>query len=86
MKWEFIQLDICPVLKVVEHRSADGDGTGFIWDVHKARGVLATGTVIHCTNVYAGFLLPQLRQFVTLVAGELVYTGVAIWCECTIQC
>lgn len=51
----------CPVTKVVKHQSA---GDQFRWDVHTPRGIIATETVIHCTNAYAAYLVPELSQFI----------------------
>jgi len=51
----------CPATKVVKHQSA---GDQFRWDVHTPRGVVATETVIHCTNAYAAYLVPELDQFI----------------------
>ncbi|KAJ9627641.1 hypothetical protein H2203_002853 [Taxawa tesnikishii (nom. ined.)] len=35
------------------------------WDLHTPRGVVCADTVVHCTNAYSVFLLPQLANFVT---------------------
>jgi glycine/D-amino acid oxidase-like deaminating enzyme len=43
----------CPVTKVTQ-------GKGTEWNVHTPRGIVSTQKIVHCTNVYAGFLLPQL--------------------------
>lgn len=43
----------CPVTQVAPSEGAK-------WDIHTPRGIVSTEKVIHCTNVYAGFLLPQL--------------------------
>ncbi|KAM0706892.1 hypothetical protein Q7P35_006222 [Cladosporium inversicolor] len=43
----------CPVSEVSQ-------GENGMWNVHTDRGVVAADKVIHCTNAYAGALLPQL--------------------------
>lgn len=43
----------CPVSQVTR-------GENDKWNIHTDRGVVAAGRVIHCTNAYAGALLPQL--------------------------
>ena len=35
------------------------------WAAHTPRGIIAAETVIHCTNAYAAFLLPELARFIT---------------------
>ena len=35
------------------------------WDVETPRGIVAVEQVVHCTNAYASYLLPQLSNFVT---------------------
>lgn len=50
----------CPVSKVTS--SAVGEK---LWDVYTPRGGITTPTVIHCTNAYASFLLPQLEPHLT---------------------
>jgi glycine/D-amino acid oxidase-like deaminating enzyme len=42
----------CPVSEVTK----EGEG----WRVHTPRGIVISQKVVHCTNVYAGALLPQL--------------------------
>ncbi|CAH0034758.1 unnamed protein product, partial [Clonostachys rhizophaga] len=52
----------CPATKVTAH---DGQGSSKLrWDVHTPRGTISTETVVHCTNAYAGYLLPHLADFV----------------------
>lgn len=48
----------CPAERV----TAGDDG---IWDVHTPRGVVRVEKVVHCTNAFAGHLLPQLARHVT---------------------
>lgn len=43
----------CPVTNI-------NRAEGAAWDLHTPRGVVSAQKVIHCTNVYAGSLLPQL--------------------------
>lgn len=50
----------CPVTKVA--RSESDNST---WDVYTARGIITTKNVVHCTNAYAAYLLPQLNQFIS---------------------
>lgn len=49
----------CPATKVT--RSDDGAS----WDVETPRGVVTAEAVVHCTNAFAGHLLPQLAPYVT---------------------
>ncbi|KAJ5919842.1 FAD dependent oxidoreductase [Penicillium verhagenii] len=35
------------------------------WEVHTPRGIIAAQTVVHCTNAYAAYLLPELSKFIT---------------------
>ncbi|KAH8429253.1 NAD(P)/FAD-dependent oxidoreductase [Aspergillus melleus] len=50
----------CPAIQIVKSQSS----TESRWDVNTARGTVASETVIHCTNAYAGYLLPELSQFI----------------------
>lgn len=43
----------CPATAVTRGRGSE-------WDVHTPRGIISCQKVVHCTNVYAGALLPQL--------------------------
>lgn len=43
----------CPVTQITR-------GENEAWDLHTSRGVVFAERVIHCTNAYAGSLLPQL--------------------------
>ncbi|KAH0282771.1 DAO-domain-containing protein [Aureobasidium namibiae CBS 147.97] len=43
----------CPVIQITQNE----DET---WNMHTNRGMVSTNKVIHCTNAYAGSLLPQL--------------------------
>lgn len=52
----------CPAEKVVEYTGAENTAR---WNVHTPRGVIAVETVIHCTNAYAAYLLPELGSFLT---------------------
>lgn len=54
----------CPAIKVVRHHEPAATA-GLRWDIHTPRGVINVNTVVHCTNAYAAFLLPQLARFVT---------------------
>ncbi|KAL6400167.1 FAD dependent oxidoreductase [Ilyonectria robusta] len=51
----------CPATKILKHQGHDN----FRWDIHTPRGVIAAETVVHCTNAYAAFLLPELVGVVT---------------------
>ncbi|KAL7915568.1 FAD dependent oxidoreductase [Trichoderma velutinum] len=51
----------CPVTKVEKHRS----NVGMKWDATTPRGVIAARTILHCTNAYAAYLLPELAGVVT---------------------
>ncbi|KAJ5348728.1 hypothetical protein MYU51_006903 [Penicillium brevicompactum] len=46
----------CPVDEVVRVRGRGGGG----WEVHTSRGTVVAETVVHCTNAYAGLLVPGL--------------------------
>ena len=48
----------CPVKSVTPSKVSK-------WDVHTPRGTIAAHTVVHCTNAYAPFLLPQLQGAIT---------------------
>ncbi|KAJ3539419.1 hypothetical protein NM208_g5501 [Fusarium decemcellulare] len=50
----------CPATKVLRCK-----GTDMQWDVHTPRGIVVAETVIHCTNAYAAFLLPELASILT---------------------
>ena len=54
----------CPATKISKHQSTSMSDASR-WDVETPRGIIAAGTVIHCTNAYASYLLPQLSTFVT---------------------
>ncbi|CAG9990783.1 unnamed protein product [Clonostachys byssicola] len=51
----------CPATKISKHQGADGAR----WDIQTPRGIIAAETVIHCTNAYAGYLLPEISGVVT---------------------
>lgn len=50
----------CPALKVTKSSTVEGH-----WDVETPRGVITAEKVVHCTNAFAGHLLPQLAPYVT---------------------
>lgn len=50
----------CPATKVT--RSGDGAAS---WDVETPRGIITADVVVHCTNAFAGHLVPQLAPYVT---------------------
>ncbi|KAK3707335.1 hypothetical protein LTR37_012179 [Vermiconidia calcicola] len=54
----------CPATAVSKHLSRDMVETPR-WNVRTPRGTIAAETVVHCTNAYASYLLPQLSTFVT---------------------
>ena len=43
----------CPVTAVTRGKGAE-------WDAHTPRGIVSSQRIIHCTNAYAGYLLPKL--------------------------
>ncbi|KAJ5888601.1 hypothetical protein N7495_008642 [Penicillium taxi] len=49
----------CAATKVVS------SGSSSSWDVYTVRGTVTAATVVHCTNAYAAYLLPDLSQFIT---------------------
>lgn len=51
----------CPATRVT--RSSAGGETA--WDVETPRGTITAEKVVHCTNAFAGHLLPQLAPYVT---------------------
>ncbi|KAJ6023102.1 hypothetical protein N7499_008422, partial [Penicillium canescens] len=59
----------CPATKVTKHATRDATTAGASasakWDIHTPRGTVAAETVVHCTNAYASFLLPNLANFIT---------------------
>lgn len=54
----------CPVTEVIKHSSRGQDDLSR-WDVHTPRGIMAAENVVHCTNAYSAYLLPELANFVT---------------------
>lgn len=50
----------CPATKIVPSAMVPKS-----WDVETPRGIVTAETVIHCTNAFAGHLLPQLAPYVT---------------------
>lgn len=50
----------CPATNVVPSATVPGS-----WDIETPRGTLTAETVVHCTNAFAGHLLPQLAPYVT---------------------
>lgn len=54
----------CPATEVTEHTSASSQDCSR-WDVQTPRGTIDAETLVHCTNAYAAFLLPELATFVT---------------------
>ncbi|SPJ75994.1 uncharacterized protein FTOL_05725 [Fusarium torulosum] len=53
----------CPATSILEHTASTSSSTR--WDVFTPRGVVSAQTVIHCTNAYAAFLLPELADTIT---------------------
>ncbi|EME79425.1 uncharacterized protein MYCFIDRAFT_204818 [Pseudocercospora fijiensis CIRAD86] len=54
----------CPATAVTSH-SPNGENDSNRWDVQTPRGVVAAENVVHCTNAYSAYLLPELESFVT---------------------
>ena len=54
----------CPVERI-QQSVQRGDQSRHRWDVMTPRGIITSPTIIHCTNAYAGLLLPGLAQFLT---------------------
>lgn len=52
----------CPVTQIVKYQGSSQPDLR--WMAHTSRGVVAAETVIHCTNAYAAFLLPELTKFI----------------------
>lgn len=50
----------CPAVKINKSSSAEPS-----WDVETARGSITAQVIVHCTNAFAGHLLPQLASYVT---------------------
>jgi len=51
----------CPATDILPHK---GDVQGARWDVETPRGTIGAETVVHCTNAYSPYLLPELSTFV----------------------
>ncbi|VUC23341.1 unnamed protein product [Clonostachys rosea] len=51
----------CPAIKVSKCQRPGGKR----WDVQTPRGVTNANTVVHCTNAYAAYLLPELSGLIT---------------------
>ena len=54
----------CPVTAVSRHQPGSHSDQSR-WVAHTPRGTIAADTIVHCTNAYASYLLPQLSNFVT---------------------
>lgn len=54
----------CPATGIVEHLSSNEDDVSR-WDVVTPRGTVAAEYVVHCTNAYSAYLLPEIASFVT---------------------
>lgn len=50
----------CPATAVVPSAAVPGH-----WDIATPRGTLTAETVVHCTNAFAGHLVPQLSPYLT---------------------
>lgn len=50
----------CPAVTITQSSE-----TGGSWSVETTRGKITAQVVVHCTNAFAGHLLPQLASFVT---------------------
>lgn len=48
----------CPVTSITPSSTSG-------WDIHTPRGFILADQVVHCTNAYASYLLPQLQGFIT---------------------
>lgn len=59
----------CPATRVVRSSNDSSNGssstTTTAWDVETPRGTITAEEVVHCTNAFAGHLLPQLAPHVT---------------------
>ena len=54
----------CPGEKIEKHLPTAPDSR-LRWDVHTPRGIVAAENVVHCTNAYVAYLIPELAEFVT---------------------
>lgn len=52
----------CPATDIEPHA---GEHAPTRWDVRTPRGTIAAENVVHCTNAYSSYLLPELSSFVT---------------------
>jgi glycine/D-amino acid oxidase-like deaminating enzyme len=52
----------CPATDVRTHAGGHAPAR---WDVQTPRGTIAAENVVHCTNAYSSYLLPELSRFVT---------------------
>ncbi|KAI9046064.1 NAD(P)/FAD-dependent oxidoreductase [Aspergillus affinis] len=50
----------CPAIQV----DKSPNSTEGRWNVYTSRGTINAETVIHCTNAYAAYLVPELSQFI----------------------
>ncbi|KAI0884596.1 FAD dependent oxidoreductase [Annulohypoxylon maeteangense] len=53
----------CPALSVTKSGTSPADSV--VWEISTPRGTTKATTVIHCTNAFAPYLLPQLTTFIT---------------------
>ncbi|KAJ5708777.1 hypothetical protein N7493_010111 [Penicillium malachiteum] len=51
----------CPATRIIR---AEDSTASLRWNVSTSRGIVAAETVVHCTNAYASYLLPELTKFI----------------------
>lgn len=59
----------CPVTRVTSSKSA-GANQRRLWDIETPRGVITTPIVVHCTNGFTGFLVPELSKHIVPYRGQ----------------
>lgn len=59
----------CPAVKINRHKPTSA--SAFRWDIHTPRGILNAQTIVHCTNAWAAFLLPQLSDFISPSSSQV---------------
>jgi glycine/D-amino acid oxidase-like deaminating enzyme len=55
----------CPVTSITPASEGEQASSGARWALHTPRGDLKAETVVHCTNAYSAYLLPEIQEFVT---------------------
>ena len=59
----------CPVTNIARSSSSSSKQNP-LWDIRTPRGSITTPLVVHCTNAFAGLLLPELSQHIVPTRGQ----------------